>query len=159
MFAAAAAEFGDSKIKSDCLAQLDKEYFPVIATPSGSLKNKGLSTVAQGTALRARLAHYQDWTNMLTKGPPPYALKGPLLAQASFPQVLVAKAYSHDGLGLDLVLYDGANPGTFELGLERLTPGATYIFSTGEEVAADKEGKAIVSVRVDGRTQVFITPA
>jgi hypothetical protein len=159
VFAAAAAEFGDVKIRNDCLAQLDEEYFPVYATPSGSLKNKGLSTAAQGTTLRARLIHYQDWTNMMTKGPEPNALKGPLLEQAPFPQVLVAKAYSIDGLGLDLVLYNGADPGVFELALERLQSGGTYRLSTGGKVTASKDGKANFSVRVDGRTQVILTPA
>ena len=130
----------------------------MIATTSGSLKNKGLSTVAQGTALRARLIQYQDWRKMMTQGPATTALSGPLLTEASFPQVLVAKAFSHDGVGLDLVLYNGAESGDFELGLERLVPGKLYKFSTGESVVASQEGRAKVLVRVDGRTQIIVVP-
>lgn len=95
----------------------------------------------------------------MTKGPEPNALKGPLLEQAPFPQVLVAKAYSVDGLGLDLVLYNGADPEVFELGFERLQPGGTYHLSTGGRVTANKDGKASLSLRVDGRTQVILSPA
>jgi len=159
IFAAAAAEFGDEKIRKECLDQVDNEYFPVMETPTGSLRNKGLSTIAQGTALRARLIKYQDWTNMQTRGPPGNAHKGPLLASAPFPDVLVAKAYSHDGKGLELVLYDGASPGSFNLGFERLQPQKDYKLSTGQTIKADNDGKASVSVKVEGRTQVIIQPA
>lgn len=51
IFAAAAAEFGDEKLRLDLLKQLDEEYHPVFTTRTGALKNKGLSTVEQGTAL------------------------------------------------------------------------------------------------------------
>ena len=55
VFAAAAAEFGDLKIRDQLLKQLDEEHHPVFTTKTGALKNKGLSTLGQGTALRARL--------------------------------------------------------------------------------------------------------
>jgi hypothetical protein len=45
--AACAAEFGDDQIRKDCLEQLDSKYFPVEATPSGALYNKGLSATTQ----------------------------------------------------------------------------------------------------------------
>lgn len=51
IFAAAAAEFGDETLRVDLLKQLDEEYHPVFKTRTGALKNKGLSTVEQGTAL------------------------------------------------------------------------------------------------------------
>lgn len=37
------AEIGDEKIRIDALEQLDTEFFPVEATESGALRNKGLS--------------------------------------------------------------------------------------------------------------------
>lgn len=51
IFAAAAAEFGDERLRLDLLKQLDEEYHPVFTTRTGALKNKGLSTTEQGTAL------------------------------------------------------------------------------------------------------------
>jgi Linalool dehydratase/isomerase len=157
IFATAAAEFGNAKISNDCLEQIDNEYFPVEATPTGSLKNKGLSTTGQGTVLRARLTKYQDWTNMMTKGPDKTTLTGPLLASASFPEVLVAKAFSVDGKQLDLVLYAGKSSGTFALGFERLIPGQKYSLSSGQSITADKAGKAEAQVYVDQkRTQIIL---
>jgi hypothetical protein len=157
--AGCAAEFGDEKVRVDALEELDNEYFPVEATESGALRNKGLSATSQVVALMARLMRYQDLANATLHGPEPVALQGPLLASCKFPEVLVAKAYSHDSKGLDLVLYNGKQAGTFTLGLERLTPGGKYSLSTGQSVTADKTGKASVDVKIDGRTQVTLSPA
>lgn len=55
IFAAAAAEFGDKKISEQLLKELDEVYHPVFTTKTGSLKNKGLSSLEQGTAMKARL--------------------------------------------------------------------------------------------------------
>lgn len=157
VFGAAAAEYGDVKIRDECLKQLDEEYFPVYATPTGSLKNKGLSTAAQGTALRARLIQYQDWTNMMNQGPAETAFTGPILSGANFEEVLVAKAFSHTGKDLDLVLYNNADAGVFELGVSRLQPGQKYAYEGGNLVAGS-DGTASFKARVEGRTQIVIEP-
>ncbi|WAO91622.1 Ldi domain-containing protein [Fusarium falciforme] len=121
--AATAAEFGDEKIRKEALDQLDNVYFPVEATKTGSLRNKGLSATSQVIALMARLVKQRDLANATLHGPSDEALSGPLLEDAPFPEVLVAKAYSEDGKKLDLVLYNGKEPGSFKLGFERLVPG------------------------------------
>ncbi|KAF4428589.1 Linalool dehydratase/isomerase [Colletotrichum fructicola] len=141
--AATAAEFGNEKIRKEALHQLDNTYFPVEATKSGSLRNKRSN---------------RDLANATLHGPPENALQGPLLEEAPFPDVLVAKAYSNDGKQLDLVLYNGAEPGTFELGFERLVPGKEYSLSTGGSVKANNKGKATVKVSVKGRTQIILKP-
>lgn len=151
IFAAAAAEFGDEAIRDELLRQLDQEFHPVFETKTKSLKNKGLSTIEQGTALRARLGSFQDWVQMVTQGPPENVKRGPILTGISFPDVLVAKAYSHDGEGLDLVLYPGVKPGDFDLSFERLRRGATYVIA-GREIVASESGKATVRLAIDGRT-------
>lgn len=155
-FASAAAEFGDRKVSADCIEQVDTEMHPVMETATGALRNKGLSTIAQGSLLRARLSRYQDWTNMMTVGPPPNALSGPLLTDCKFPDVLVAKAYSHDGQGLDLVLYNGNEAGVFDLGFERLQPGKEYMGQHGKKFTADSQGKAKIKANLDGRTPIMI---
>ncbi|KAK2761448.1 linalool dehydratase-isomerase precursor [Colletotrichum kahawae] len=157
--AATAVEFGNEKIRKEALDQLDNTYFPVEATKSGSLRNKGLSATTQVIALMARLVKNRDLANATLHGPPENALKGPLLEEAPFPDVLVAKAYSNDGKQLDLVLYNGAEPGTFDLGFERLVPGNEYSISTGGSVKASNRGKATVKVSVKGRTQIILKPA
>ncbi|KAK3065145.1 hypothetical protein LTS18_008297 [Coniosporium uncinatum] len=154
--AAAAAEFGDEVMTKDLLEQLDDEYHPIIKTPTGSLKNKGLSTIEQGTALRARLGGYQDWCKMIQKGPPERTMRGPILEEAPFPDILVAKAYSQDGVSLDLVLYNGKAGGTFALGFTKLHEGKTYALGN-ERATADAQGRASFKVDVDGRTAVKLT--
>ena len=157
LFAAAASEFGDKDISDELLTQLDEEYHPVFATPSGSLKNKGLSTIEQGTAMRARMSGFQDWVGMITEGPEEQTRRGPLLDEAPFPGVLVAKAYSHDGDSLDLVLYPGKEAGKFELGFSRLRPGETYDMG-GKSAVAGKSGEATFEVELDGRTALKLVP-
>jgi hypothetical protein len=151
LFASASAEFGDERIKKEMLRQLDEEYHPVFRTKTGALKNKGLSTIEQGTTLRARMCGFQDWVQLITKGPPEITKKGPLLSKVSFPEVLVAKAYSHDGQGMELVLYPGREGGMFQVGFERLRPGETYTLG-GQRVVASSAGEAAFDVPVDGRT-------
>ncbi|KAF2800273.1 hypothetical protein K505DRAFT_382751 [Melanomma pulvis-pyrius CBS 109.77] len=152
-FAAAATEFGDMRISKELLRQLDEEYHPVIETKTGALKNQGLSTLSQGAATRARIGGFQDWVNMITKGPEESVFRGPILDEVSYPEVLVAKCYSHDGQGLEIVVYPGQKAGVFELGFTKLKPGAEYSLG-GETKVAGSNGTAKWKVKVDGRTAV-----
>ncbi|CAK7231282.1 hypothetical protein SBRCBS47491_007878 [Sporothrix bragantina] len=156
--AGCAAEFGDEQVRRDALHQLDTEYFPVEETASGARYNKGLSATTQVVALMARMGRYQDLANATLHGPDPVAMTGPLLADCAFPQVLVAKAYSHDGVGLDLVLYNGKAAGPQDLTFERLQPNAQYSLGNGDAFVADANGRATVSVHLDGRTALDIQP-
>lgn len=157
-FAAAAAEFGDREVRDELLRQLDEEYHPVITTRTGALRNKGLSTVQSGAAMRARLSSFQDWVSLITQGPPANVRNGPILDEAPFPEVLVAKAYSHDGDSLELVLYNGKEPGTFSVRFTRLSPGRTYQLGDKSAVAA-KDGTASFDIAVNGRTALMLAPS
>lgn len=156
LFAAAAAEFGDEAVKVEMLRQLDEQYHPVFTTRTGALKNKGLSTIEQGSTLRARLSGFQDWVQMVTQGPSENVRRGPILTDCPFPDVLVAKAYSHDGEGMELVLYPGKDAGQFQLKFERLQVGETYDLS-GKTAVASKAGDAMFDVKVDGRTALKLS--
>ncbi len=90
---------------------------------------------------------------MISKGPPENVFKGPILYEAPFPDVLVAKAYSHDGEGLDLVLYPGKESGRFQLGFARLKYGESYNLG-GESKQPDKDGKASWEVELKDRTEL-----
>ncbi|KAK4545096.1 hypothetical protein LTR36_003647 [Oleoguttula mirabilis] len=155
--AAAAGEFGDEEIRKEMLRQLDEEYHPVYETRTRALKNKGLSTIEQGVALRARLCRYQDWCKMIQEGLPEQISRGPILDDVPFPEVLVAKAYSHDGESIELVLYNGKGAGTFKLGFIRLHPGKTYTLGN-ESAVADAQGRAHFSITLDGRTATILAP-
>jgi hypothetical protein len=93
------------------------------------------------------------------KGPPASALSGPILEDATYPDVLVAKAFSH-GDDLELVLYPGNGDGVQNLGLERLRPNATYTVTGGVEgqLVAGSDGRARLNVRLSGRTAVYLVP-
>lgn len=149
--AAAAAEFGDEETRVELLRQVDEEFHPIFMTKTGALKNKGVSTLEQGTTLRARLGRYQDWTKMIQQGPPRQIFQGPVLDEVPFPEVLVAKAYSMDGESVDLVLYNGKEPGMFTLGFKRCKPGERYALM-GQEKVVDTAGTVRFEVKIDGRT-------
>lgn len=93
---------------------------------------------------------------MITQGPPENVFKGPVLDTAPFPDVLVAKAYAHDGDSLDLVLYPGKEAGRFQLEFKRLAVGETYSLG-GSSKTADKDGRATFEVSLDGRTALKLT--
>ena len=101
-----------------------------------------------------------DFRRSFTTPPPEATLRGPQLAEADYPDVLVAKAWS-DGTGLDLVLYPGRGAGTQRVGIERLRPGAEYrLHESGRErlVRADGTGRARLDLALDGRTEVRLRP-
>ena len=94
---------------------------------------------------------------MAKQGPPANVRNGPILDQVSFPDVLVGKAYSHDGDTLDLVLYPGKGAGNFQLGFKNLRPGEGY--SLGDQsVIAKSDGTAVFEAVIDGRTALKLTP-
>lgn len=152
VLAAASAEYGDEAIKAELLRQLDEEYHPVYETKTGALKNKGVSTLWQGSVLRARLGRFQDWTNMIQRGPPECVKQGPVLEECDFPDVLVAKCYSRDGESVDVVLYPGRQGGVFRLGFRRCKAGEKYSL-LGKEAVADRDGWARFEVPIHGRTE------
>lgn len=55
VFAAAAAEYGHDDIRKELLRDLDEVHHPVFETKTKSLKNKGMSTISQGSAMKARM--------------------------------------------------------------------------------------------------------
>lgn len=92
------------------------------------------------------------------KGPSKTTLAGPILSEAPYPGVLVAKARSHDSKDLDIVLYPSAESGVFPLGISRLVPGQEYAYGAEKSVIADKNGEIKIEVPVEGRTCVHIVP-
>lgn len=152
-----AREFGDDDLADAALRSMEQDCGRTME--NGVLSYKKGSCLANVWGVEARLMRTGDFKNTFTKGPPKTALAGPILAGASYPDVLVAKAFSH-GNDLDLVLYHGKAPGSQRLTLERLRAGAMYRVSGAEvsTITADAAGKATLSVRLDGRTAVRIEP-
>lgn len=155
--AGVASEYGDYKIRDELVRQMDEEHFPVYETKTGAFKNKGLSTIGQCMGLRGRLGARGDWRKMLTEGPPMHCFRAPILDKVPFPDVLVAKAYSHDGKSVELVLYNGKQPGTFDLGFKNMEVGKRYRLGKNA-VQVNVNGEASFSIYVNGRTQIILEP-
>jgi hypothetical protein len=156
--ASVAAEFGDYKIRDELIRQMDEEHFPVYKTKTGALKNKGLSTIGQASSLRGRLGAHGDWNRLLTEGPPEQCFRAPILDKVPFPDVLVAKAFSHDGESVELVLYNGKESGVFDLGFKNMKKGREYELGKLTAVA-NEEGEATFPVEVNGRTSLVLKPS
>lgn len=85
---------------------------------------------------------------------------GPILAEAAYPDVLVARAVT-DGNALDLVLRPGNGALRSTIKLARLNPGQAYraTGAASTEISADAEGTALVDVDLNDRTEVRMVPA
>jgi hypothetical protein len=155
--ASVATEFGDYKIRDELMRQTDEEQFPVYETRTGALKNKGLSTLGQINTLRSRLGAHGDWNSLLKDGPAEHCFRAPILDEVPFPDVLVGKAYSHDGELVELVLYNGKTAGKFTLGFKNMKAGRVYRLGS-QAAVANQKGEAQLSFLVDGRTAVSLEP-
>ncbi len=153
-----AREFGDYEIADAALRALDRDCGR--ADDGGVLRYSKGSNLSNAMAMRARIHRRDDFRRTIAEGPPEASLRGPILADAKYPEVLVARAFSNSD-DLELVLYPGAKPGPQEIRVERLRPGAKYAMRHGSEhgFTADNNGTASLSVELHGRTPIHIVPA
>ncbi len=152
-----AREFGDSEIADAAERALDQDCGR--SDEGGVLRYAKMSNLSNITAARARFHRRDDFRRTIMEGPPEAALRGPILAEARYPQVLVARAFSN-GEDLAMVLYPGGTPGAQDIRIERLRPGAKYLMRNGAEhpFAADNTGAASLSIELHDRTPVHIVP-
>ncbi len=153
-----AREFGDDELADAAQRSMDQDCGLVIEN-GGARRYTKASTLANLWAAEGALMRTGDFRNSFIKGPPESVFRGPILNAASYPEVLVAKAFSH-GDDLDLVLYPGAGEGSHNIGIERLKPGASYEVRGSNERSfqADDKGCATLSVDLRGRTPLHIVP-
>jgi hypothetical protein len=151
----AAHEFGDEEIAAAAQRSLDRDCGR--RDDGGIVRYTKASNLSNTFAVRARIVRRDDFRNAVTQGPTASVFTGPILAEAKYPDVLVARARS-DGDDLDLVLYPGAQFGPQTLRLERLRPGAQYALAGASSGAcrADETGAASIAVDLRGRTPVRI---
>jgi hypothetical protein len=151
-----AREFGDEELAEAALRAMDQDC---------GLSRNGVACYTKGSNLanvwgvEARLMQTGDFRRSFVVGPPPSVFSGPVLAEAKYPDVLVARAFS-DGDDLDLVLYPGAASGPQKIAIERLKPGATYEVrgSLATTLQADDRGTASLEVDLRGRTPLRVVP-
>jgi len=115
-----AREFGDDELAEAAQRAMDQDC---------GLSRNGVAAYTKGSNLanfwgvEGGLMRTNDFRKSFVVGPPKATQTGPILADAKYPDVLVAKAVSH-GDDLDLVLYPGKGSASQTLRIERLRPGA-----------------------------------
>ena len=154
---AAAKEHGDTELADALERSLDLRYETV--RQNGARAYTGISSWGNAGHVLARFTTENSMADLLAGEIPEEWTRGPILAEAAYPEVLVARAVT-DGRALDLVLRPGADAARTALGIERLAPRHTYevIGGVEETVIADDSGRATVTVDLDGRREVALRP-
>lgn len=154
---AAAREMGDEETYAAIKGAMEAKFSP--ATRDGARWYAGGSLIANGMALLGRFGREGGFRDMISRGLPGAWREGPVLADAPYPDVLVAKAVT-DGRALDLVLYPGNGGDRKRIGIGRLSPGSSYAVmgARDPEVVADAHGRSVVEVDLAGRTEVRVAP-
>lgn len=151
----AAQEIGDDEYAAAARATLEERE--EVLRQDGVEKLKDASGLVNHYLALGRFGRKDGLRDIVAHGAPAQWRTGPVLAQAAYPDVLVASAVT-DGKALDLVLYPGAGPIRTALALERLVPRRTYAVSGAVETAitADDAGRAMITVEIDGRRPVRV---
>ncbi|MCY4566072.1 MAG: hypothetical protein OXE40_16505 [Gammaproteobacteria bacterium] len=153
----AAQEQGDAQT-AELAAKLIEEQCPSVVS-DGVMHYPGESVVVHAKMIMGRVATTNCQYDLANKGGDERWLHGPLLTDATYPKVQVAKAVS-DGTHLELVLYPENEPDAQEIELSQLEADRQYRVtgsSRNEQVlSADTEGKARLSIHLDGRTALRI---
>lgn len=155
-----AGEMGDLEILAAAKQAMDEDNRPVLE--DGVLRYMGSSNMANVRVMRGQLARRDDFARSLLLPPSEAIRTGPVLSEASYPDVLVAKAISTDGTSLDLVLRPGRGRGGQKIGFTRLQPGRRYSLGVAGGVPhlleADSNGRASTTVMLEGRTELHLRP-
>ena len=150
-----AVEYGDTEFVKG-LRKAEEQNLAKSKEP-GSFKFKGVNSLTMAYYAFTRISKKGYWSDVILRGIPETAFSGPLLAECEYPNVIPAKAAS-SGDDLELVLYNGAEPGEQRIKLERLRPDTSYSINGGEKTfTSDSDGQAELFVHLDGRTEVMVT--
>lgn len=158
LFALLAVEMGDVEVARGLLRLAEEADPPVDDT--GRTCHPHASNIANAKALTCRVSRQDGWFHLVATGIPGEWRSGPLLAEAPYPDVLVARAVT-DGAALSMVLRPGGESGRHRVRLTRLRPGATYDVSGAVEsrITADDHGTAVVDVDLSDRLDIEVHPA
>ncbi len=152
----AASEMGDAEAVAAVTEALNTHVG--YQAEGGALRWK-CSNQAHATITQAVTNFRNAWRTVNVSNPLFKTNRGPVLSEASYPEVLVAKAWS-DGRALDLVFYPGGEDGLQRITVSRLKPNAPYCIKGPQEktIQADELGCLSVVVALAGRTPVRIVP-
>lgn len=157
MIASAAREMGDEEVARTALAGIEELGDPVHA--NGVRYYAGLSGLGNLYALQFRFNRAAGLRDQIAFGAPPQWRTGPVLADAAYPEVQVARAVT-DGHTLDLVLRPGNGLCRTTVRIARLEPGRVYHVAGAREAefTASLTGEALINIDLGGRHEVHIAP-
>lgn len=152
-----ANEFGDHELAEAAQAALDADCGREVV--DGVRRYTGGSNNTNTYAVLGTLIRTGDFRRSFAEGPAACTKTGPVIEGANYPEVLVARAFSH-GTDLEAVFYPGRAAGVQPIGLARLKPGQAYAIEGAQEdrLTASAEGTATIHVHLDGRTPVKVQP-
>lgn len=153
----AAREMGDDAAADAIQRSLD-DTVP-IEDKDGVRRYEGVSVYCNMQAALARFTRHNAMREMVAFDLPQAWQTGPILTDAAYPEVLVAKAVT-DGQALDLVLRPGNGATRTSLAIERLQPGREYAVqgATSDGVVAGADGRALIEVELGDRLDVTVRP-
>jgi hypothetical protein len=155
---ATAAELGDSDVAAAAGLSIEREAPSVV--DDGVRHHPGVSVQGACGLVLASTARKNSHFNRINRGMPEQWLSGPMLADADYPEVLVARAVT-DGTALDLVLRPGGDKGRQTLTIGRLRGGHTYrtYGAVEPEVTADQHGNAYIQLDLEDRHELRVVPS
>ena len=151
--AAAAVEMGDQEIADRILQYMNEDY-PLV-TEGGVAHRPKASVWAHALEFTA-IAGDHNALKTATNG---VSESGPVISKVSYPDVVLASAKSASGC-LHAVMYPGNKVGNKSLTVSGLLPGKSYRLDgdNARQVVADSHGNAVISMLVDGRTELNLYP-
>ncbi|WP_181779178.1 linalool dehydratase/isomerase domain-containing protein, partial [Pseudonocardia pini] len=153
-----AREVGDLELFDAAYGELRESANPRI-DERGWLTVDGASMLAYTGFGRALFGRTGGWVDLVEKGMPEHWRTGPVVDAVPYPTAMVAKAVS-DGADLDVVLRATNGGGRIEVGLARLVPGTKYTVdgAVDTDLVADDDGRATLTVDLDGRRELRVSP-
>lgn len=154
----AAQEFGDREFADAVMKTMNQQH--QLVTKDGHRYFDDGSVLANAMCCWGNVLNKNGLADLINHDLPDNIRKGPILSGCSYPEVLVAKAVSHTGRNLELVLYPGTEKRRQSLLIERLEAGRQYNISGAIEPAAtaDSGGGLSLQVELRGRTEILIEP-
>ncbi len=153
----AAKELGDDDSAAGLERALDHSYD--IVRHNGVRQYASCSLLTNGTHTLARHTRQGAMRDLIRGVVPDHWRTGPILAEAAYPDVLVARAVT-DGHALELVLRPGDGGGRTTLAIERLNPGHDYTLQGAlhDTTTAGPDGRALIEIELSDRLEVKIRP-
>jgi hypothetical protein len=153
----AAREVGDEQYAAAAARTLAERE--AIEEDHGARRYRNSSPLTNLYAVLGRVGRHNGLRDLVAHELPTAWRAGPRLAEAAYPEVLIARAVT-DGTALELVLRPGAGPVRTTLAVDRLRPNTRYAVdgATDPIVTSDEAGRTLVTVDLDGRREVRVRP-